>query len=68
MGAYFIAEQMPYIGPEIYYNELSETPGRKKFINRNTLLKYCGLGLLGYHFGALGGIRNRFFIPSYSKK
>ena len=60
IGAYFVAEQMPYVGPEIYYNELSAQQGRKKFVNRNTLLKYCGLGLLNFQIGIMDLIRERY--------
>jgi hypothetical protein len=68
IGAYFVAEQMPYVGPEIYYNELSAQQGRKKFVNRNTLLKYCGLGLLNFQFGIMNLLRDRYFSMSHCVK
>jgi hypothetical protein len=44
VGAYFIAKQLPYFGPEVYYDVL--TSAGKEFIDRKAVLRSCGLGLL----------------------
>ncbi|KAL3917854.1 MAG: hypothetical protein SGILL_004516 [Bacillariaceae sp.] len=44
IGAYFIAGQLPWFGPELYYDKLP-TAG-KSFIDTGRLLRALGLGLL----------------------
>jgi predicted acylesterase/phospholipase RssA len=44
IGAYFITRQLPYYGPEIYYDIL--TTAGTKFIDTRRLLRAVGLGLL----------------------
>jgi len=44
IGAYFNTRQLPFFGPEIYYDSL--TTAGKKFINTKRLLRTLGLGLL----------------------
>jgi len=44
IGAYFITRQLPYYGPEIYYDIL--TTAGNKFIDTRRLLRAVGLGLL----------------------
>ena len=41
IGAYFISEQMPYFGPEVYYDLLTTTG--KDFIDTRALLRSCGM-------------------------
>ncbi len=60
VGAYFVSEQFPYVGPEVYYNELCSAPGRKSFINRAALLKYMGLGALRLHTEVMKIFRQKF--------
>ena len=43
VGAYFITEQLPWFGPEVYYDKLT-TAGRE-FIDTSRLLRSLGLGL-----------------------
>jgi predicted acylesterase/phospholipase RssA len=43
VGAYFVAKQLPYFGPEVYYDRLT-TAGRR-FIDTKRLLRALGLGL-----------------------
>jgi len=44
IGAYFITRQLPFFGPEVYYDSL--TTAGKKFINTKHLFRSIGLGLL----------------------
>ena len=44
IGAYFITRQLPWFGPEIYYDVL--TSAGKKFIDTKRLMRALGLGLL----------------------
>lgn len=44
IGAYFISQQLPYHGPEIYYKFLPAAGD--EFIDSKALLRSCGLGLL----------------------
>jgi len=44
VGSYFITEQLPWFGPEVYYDALT-TAGRR-FIDTRRLLRALGFGLL----------------------
>lgn len=44
VGAYFISEQLPYFGPEIYYDVL--TTAGEEFIDKKSILRSLGLGAL----------------------
>uniref|UniRef100_A0A7S2KR00 PNPLA domain-containing protein n=1 Tax=Leptocylindrus danicus TaxID=163516 RepID=A0A7S2KR00_9STRA len=44
IGAYFITKQLPWFGPEIYYDAL--TTAGKKFIDTKRLLRAIGFGML----------------------
>ena len=44
IGAYFNTRQLPWFGPEIYYDSL--TTSGKKFVDSKRLLRTLGLGLL----------------------
>ena len=44
IGSYFITRQLPWFGPEIYYDSL--TTSGKKFIDTKRLLRTFGFGLL----------------------
>jgi hypothetical protein len=44
IGAYFITRQLPWFGPELYYDAL--TMAGDKFINTKRFLRAVGLGLL----------------------
>ena len=44
VGAYFITKQLPFFGPEVYYDRL--TTAGKKFIDTKRLLRAIGLGLV----------------------
>ncbi|KAL3777400.1 hypothetical protein ACHAWO_008841 [Cyclotella atomus] len=44
IGAYFITRQLPWFGPEVYYDSL--TTAGNKFINTKRFLRAVGLGLL----------------------
>lgn len=44
IGAYFITRQLPWFGPELYYDALTTAEGR--FINTKRFLRAVGLGLL----------------------
>ena len=46
VGAYFIANQLPYYGPEIYYKYLAEA--KDNFIDKKQLLRSIGLGLFDF--------------------
>ena len=43
VGAYFISGQLPWFGPEVYYDKL--TTAGKEFIDTSRLLRVLGLGL-----------------------
>jgi predicted acylesterase/phospholipase RssA len=43
VGAYFITEQLPWFGPELYYDKL--TTAGKEFIDTRRLLRVLGFGL-----------------------
>lgn len=44
IGAYFVTGQLPWFGPEVYYDQL--TTAGKSFIDTNRLLRALGLGIL----------------------
>lgn len=44
VGAYLITKQLPYFGPEVYYDRL--TTAGKKFIDTKRLLRAIGFGLI----------------------
>ena len=44
IGAYFITGQLPWFGPEVYYDKL--TTAGKEFIDTKRLLRSLGLGLV----------------------
>lgn len=44
IGAYFITRQLPWFGPEVYYDSL--TTAGNQFINTKRFLRAVGLGLL----------------------
>jgi len=44
IGAYFVTGQLPWFGPEVYYDQL--TTAGKSFIDTNRLLRVLGLGIL----------------------
>ena len=44
IGAYFITRQLPWFGPELYYDAL--TTAGDRFINTKRFLRAVGLGLL----------------------
>ncbi len=51
VGAYFIARQMPYDGPEVYYDVL--TSAGKSFIDAQSILRSCGLGIFDFRLRSL---------------
>ena len=51
VGAYFISRQLPYFGPEIYYDVL--TQAGKEFIDALAILRSCGLGLLDFRLESI---------------
>ena len=44
IGAYFITRQLPWFGPEVYYDAL--TTAGDRFINTKRFLRALGLGLV----------------------
>lgn len=44
IGAYFVTGQLPWFGPEVYYDQL--TTAGKSFIDTGRLLRALGLGML----------------------
>ena len=54
VGAYFVTGQLPYFGPEIYYDVL--TTAGKEFIDAQMILRSCGLGLLDFRVESLLGL------------
>ena len=62
VGAYFIAKQLPYEGPQVYYDVL--TSAGKEFIDAQSILRSCGLGLLDLRLHALTSLfRDRMGKP-----
>jgi predicted patatin/cPLA2 family phospholipase len=51
VGAYFLSEQMPYFGMEVYYDVL--TTAGKQFIDLQSLLRSLGLGLFDLRFSSI---------------
>eukprot|EP01036_Dinobryon_divergens_P027851 gene27851-36696_t len=51
VGAYFIADQLPYTGPEVYYDVL--TTAGKEFIDAQAILRSCGLGIFDLRLKSL---------------
>lgn len=60
VGAYFITRQLPWFGPEVYYDRLT-TAGRK-FIDTRRLLRAIGFGLLDPRL-----IKDVLFRPHHGK-
>ena len=60
IGAYFITKQLPWFGPEVYYDALP-TAG-KRFIDTKRLLRAIGVGLLDPRL-----LRDVIFRPSNGK-
>ena len=60
IGAYFITKQLPWFGPEVYYDAL--TTAGKKFIDTRRLLRVIGMGLLDPRL-----LRDVIFRPSNGK-
>lgn len=58
VGAYLISGER-HSGPEIYYNELSGKKGRERFIDKQVLLRFMGLGALQMHNNLWNFIRGR---------
>ena len=50
VGAYFISGQLPYEGPEVYYDIL--TSAGKDFIDSQSILRSIGLGLFDLRFSS----------------
>lgn len=51
VGAYFISGQLPYFGPEIYYDVL--TTAGEEFIDKKSILRSIGLGALDFRLGSM---------------
>mmetsp|Transcript_28925 Transcript_28925/g.41244 ORF Transcript_28925/g.41244 Transcript_28925/m.41244 type:complete len:581 (+) Transcript_28925:57-1799(+) len=51
VGAYFVTGQLPYVGPEVYYDVL--TTAGKEFIDVQALLRSCGLGIFDLRLKSL---------------
>jgi len=51
VGAYFIARQLPYFGPEVYYDVL--TSAGKEFVDIQHILRSCGLGVFDLRMESL---------------
>ena len=51
---FFYIPQLPYFGPEIYYDVL--TTAGKEFIDAQMILRSCGLGLLDLRLESLLGM------------
>ena len=60
IGAYFNTRQLPWFGPEIYYDSL--TTANKKFIDSKRLLRCMGVGLLDPRL-----IKDVILRPKYGK-
>ena len=62
IGAYFISGQLPYFGPEIYYDVL--TTAGNEFIDKKSILRSAGLGALDLRIGSVKRMyRNRMGRP-----
>ena len=62
VGAYFISKQLPYNGPEIYYDVL--TSAGEEFIDAQSILRSCGLGLFDLRLQSLVSLfRDRMGKP-----
>ena len=62
VGAYFIAKQLPYEGPQIYYDVL--TSAGTEFIDAQSILRSCGLGLFDLRLQSLTSLfRDRMGKP-----
>lgn len=62
VGTYFISRQVPYTGPEIYYDVL--TTSGPAFLDMSMLLRSCGLGLLDLRLNSLASMwRDRMGKP-----
>ena len=60
IGAYFIAGQLPYFGPEIYYDLL--TSAGPEFVDSKSLLRSLGFGLLDLRIRSLVDlVTDRYF-------
>jgi hypothetical protein len=44
IGAYFVSEQLPYVGPSIYYNSIPQST--TEFVDKSSYLRSIGLGFL----------------------
>ncbi|RYH30460.1 hypothetical protein EON65_05070 [archaeon] len=51
VGAYFLSKQLPYYGPEVYYDVL--TSSGKDFIDTQNILRSCGLGVFDLRIKSL---------------
>eukprot|EP01038_Epipyxis_sp_PR26KG_P008189 gene8189-11078_t len=51
VGAYFVTKQLPYTGPEVYYDVL--TTAGKEFIDAQALLRSCGFGIFDIRLKSL---------------
>ena len=51
VGAYFISQQPPYFGPEVYYDVL--TSAGKEFIDIQSILRSIGLGIFDLRLRSL---------------
>lgn len=54
VGTYFVSRQLPYTGPEIYYDVL--TTSGPSFLDMSMLLRSCGLGLLDLRLNSLASM------------
>eukprot|EP00529_Nitzschia_sp_RCC80_P009429 CAMPEP_0113452206 /NCGR_PEP_ID=MMETSP0014_2-20120614/6729_1 /TAXON_ID=2857 /ORGANISM="Nitzschia sp." /LENGTH=791 /DNA_ID=CAMNT_0000343575 /DNA_START=49 /DNA_END=2424 /DNA_ORIENTATION=+ /assembly_acc=CAM_ASM_000159 len=45
VGAYFCSRQVPWYGPEVYYDQLTKQTAGKNFIDLKRILRSVGLGL-----------------------
>jgi len=61
VGAYFISGQLPYFGPEVYYDVL--TYAGSEFIDKSAILRSTGLGLLDWRLKSI----NRLFRTRMGK-
>lgn len=62
VGAYMISKQLPYYGPEIYYDVL--TSAGEEFIDVQAILRSCGLGLFDLRLQSLTSLfRDRMGKP-----
>ena len=62
VGAYFISKQLPYFGPEVYYDVL--TSAGKEFIDAQAILRSIGLGVFDLRVESLMSLyRDRMGKP-----